>query len=319
MLAAAVKQARATTLLLFAGSMFCALATAGAESSNTELDRPWLDDSHEYISGTADNLATWMDSFFGVNRVDEEAPYSTLRLRAEPEWDELDGWDTGLSLRGKVHLPNLNKRVSLLFSDDDERTGSDDLLIDRQNAPDDIALQLTARERKNDRIDFKLGLRSTLSPKMSVRYRYQKPLSDTVIGRLSQEAIYRTDDGFASETRADLDTILGDDKVLQWTNRLRWFEDEPGLGWNTGLSLNRRLSNNRVLGYYTAISGATEPGYYTRSYGFGLRYRQNILRKWLFAELQPSYFWRRDEFEDRRQGSAAILLRLEAVFTRDWD
>jgi hypothetical protein len=319
MLAAAIRSARAAALLLLAGSMLGTLAKAWAGESPPALDRPWLDDSHEYISGTADNLATWMDSFFGVNRVDEEAPYSTLRLRVEPEWDELDGWDTGLSLRGKVHLPNLNKRVSLLFSDDDERTGSDDLLIDRQNAPDDIALQLTARERKNDRIDFKLGLRSTLSPKMSVRYRYQTSLSETVIGRLSQEAIYRTDDGFASETRADLDTILGDDKVLQWTNRLRWFEDEPGVGWNTGLSLNRRLSNNRVLGYYTAISGATEPGYYTRSYGFGLRYRQNIFREWLFAELQPSYFWRRDEFEDRRQGSAAILLRLEAVFTRDWD
>tara|TARA_R110002110_G_scaffold278023_2_gene493328 strand:+ start:43121 stop:44014 length:894 start_codon:yes stop_codon:yes gene_type:complete len=292
---------------------------ARADEDSAGLDRPWLDDSHDYVSDQADNLAAWMDSFFGVNRVDEEAPYSTLRLRLEPEWDEIDGWDTGISLRGKVHLPNLNKRVSLLFSDDDERTGSDDLLIDRQNAPDDIALQLTARERENDRIDFKLGLRSTLHPKASVRYRYEKPLSEAIIGRFSQEALYRTDDGFATETRVDLDTILDEDKVLQWTNRLRWFEDEPGLSWNTGLSLNRRLSNDRVLGYYLAIAGATEPGYYTRSYGFGLRYRQNIFRKWLFAELQPSYFWRRDEFEDRRQGSAAILLRLEAVFTRDWD
>ncbi|MFO7551843.1 MAG: hypothetical protein R6W80_10575 [Haliea sp.] len=307
-------------LLAVAASSFHSGARAEAEAEDDAgPDRPWLDESHDYVSDQADNLAAWMDSFFGVNRVDEEAPYSTLRLRVEPEWDQMDGWDTGLSLRGKVHLPKLNKRVSLLFSDDDERTGSDDLLIDRQNAPDDIALQITGRERKNDRIDFKLGLRSTLHPKMSVRYRYEKPLSESVIGRFSQEALYRTDDGFASETRGDLDTILSEDRVLQWHNRLQWFEDEPGVFWNTGLSLNRRLSNDRVLGYYLAIAGATEPGYYTRSYGFGLRYRQNIFRKWLFAELQPSYFWRRDEFEDRREGSAAILLRLEAVFTRDWD
>lgn len=311
--------ARLAGLLLVVATVSILHQGASAEEEAADLDRPWLDQSHDYVSDQADNLAAWMDSFFGVNRVDEEAPYSTLRLRLEPEWDEMDGWDTGISLRGKVHLPNLNKRVSLLFSDDDERTGSDDLLIDRQNAPDDIALQLTARERKNDRLDFKIGLRSTLHPKTSVRYRYEKPLSEGIIGRLSQEALYRTDDGFAAETRADLDTILDEDKVLQWTNRLRWFEDESGLSWNTGLSLNRRLSNDRVLGYYLAIAGATEPGYYTRSYGFGLRYRQNIFRKWLFAELQPSYFWRRDEFEDRREGSAAILLRLEAVFTRDWD
>ncbi|KJS08929.1 MAG: hypothetical protein VR73_04015 [Gammaproteobacteria bacterium BRH_c0] len=282
-------------------------------------DNVWLDSSHEYVVGKADNIAVWMDNFFGVNRVDEEAPYSTLRLRVEQEWDEMEGWETGLKLRGKVHLPKLNKRLSLLFADDDEKTGQDDLLLERQNSPDDVALQYTAREKKHYRVDFKVGLRSSLHPKTSARYRYEHPLSDSIIGRFSQEALYRTDDGFGSRTRLEFDKILDENKVLQWYNRVEWEEEESGVSMNTGLAFNRRLGEHRALGYFIAISGKTDPEAFSTAYGFGMRYRQNIYKEWLFAEVQPNYFWRRAEFEDSREGAAAILFRLEAVFTRDWD
>lgn len=300
--------------------MLCQAAVAEEpQQSPPENNGVWLDSSHDYVVHHADNIASWMDNFFGVSRVEEEAPYSTLRLRMEQEWDELDGWDSGLSLRGKVHLPKLNKRFALLFSDDDERTGTDSLLIDRQDSPDDIALQYTARERKRYRVDFKVGLRSSLHPKVSGRYRYEYPLRPDLIGRFSEEILYRTDDGFASRTRFELDKIISENKVIQWYNRVNWDEDEPGVSWRTGISFNRRLSEKRALSYFLAAGGETKPSHYTSSYGVGIRYRQNIYRHWLFAEVQPAYHWRRPEFEDSRSGSASILLRLDAVFTRDWD
>src|SRR5690606_3330243 len=235
--------------------------------------------------------------------------YSTLRLRTEQEWDEIDGWDSGLSLRGKVHLPKLNKRVALLFSDDDELTGADDLLIDRQDSPDDVALQVTARERKHYRVDFKVGLRSSLHPKASMRYRYEYPLMETLIGRFSEEVLYRGDDGFGSRTRVEFDKILGENKVVQWYNRVDWEEEENGLSWNTGVSLNRRLSDKRAIGYYVAASGDTHPDYFTTSYGLGLRYRQNIYKHWLFAEVQPSDHWRQALAVRRGEAVAQVAAR----------
>lgn len=302
----------------FAIVWLLAQSAQGLEATDTANDNTtWLDASHEYVIDNADNIAAWMDNFFGVARAEEEAPYSTLRLRLEQEWDEIDGWESGVKLRGKVHLPRLNKRLSLLFSDDDERTGSDDLLIDKQDSPNDVALQYTARERKHYRLDFKVGIRSSLHPKTSVRYRYEYPLRETLIGRFSEEILYRGDDGFGSRTRLEFDKILSKDKVVQWYNRLDWEEEKDGLWWNSGVSLNRRLSNKRALSYYIAASGATKPDYFTRSYGLGMRYRQNIYKHWLFAEVQPSYRWRRANFEDDRKGAATILFRIEAVFTRD--
>lgn len=293
--------------------------TALAEEGSGTPNGVWLDESRDYVVHHADNIAVWMDNFFGVSRVEEEAPYSTLRLRIEQEWEEIDGWDSGLSLRGKVHLPGLNQRLALLFSDEDERTGSDDLLIDRQDSPDDVALQYTARERNNHRLDFKLGLRSSLHPKVSARYRYEHPFQQDLIGRFSEEVIYRTDDGFASQTRVELDKILSDDRVIQWYNRLNWEEDEPGVSWRTGFALNRRLSDKRALSYFVSAGGETKPSHYTSSYGLGVRYRQRVYRQWLYAEIQPAYHWRRPHYEDSRRGSASILLRLDAVFTREAD
>lgn len=295
-------------------------AEGDADTGSTppgEEEAPWLDTGHAYVVQRADNIARWMDNFFGVNRVEEEAPYSTLRLRLEHEWDEIDDHESDIKLRGKVYLPKLNKRLSLLFSDDDDGIETNDL-IDKQDSPDDVALQYTAREKERYRIDFKLGLRSSLHPKASVRYRYEYPMTESLIGRFSEEVLYRGDDGFGSRTRLELDKILSDDKVLQWYNRVDWEEEESGLQWRTGLSLNRRLSDKRALGYFIGASGETSPYHLTESYGFGMRYRQNIYRPWLFIEVQPRYAWRKSYENPDREGAANILLRLEAVFTRDF-
>src|SRR5690606_29294474 len=61
----------------------------------------WLDSSHSYVVEHADNIAEWMNNFFGDVRTEEEAPYSTLRLRLEQEWDEEDQFDSDIKLRGK--------------------------------------------------------------------------------------------------------------------------------------------------------------------------------------------------------------------------
>jgi hypothetical protein len=304
-------------LVLMAFWLLLLCAGVSAEEDEVEDETPWLDQGHRYVSTRADDLAGWMDSFFGVRRVDAEAAYSTLRLRPSLEWSEQYGWDTGLSLRGKVNLPNLDERVSLLFSDEDSGSLGDELLRDQQNQSDDVALQVVGREGTHDRIDFRLGFSSGINPELAARYRYQTPLSEQVSARFRQELLYRTDDRFGTDTRFDIDVAVSADRLLQWYNRARWDEKRDGFGWNTGVTVNQRLSNNRVIGVYGTLNGRTQPRHLTQAYGMGMRYRQNLNRKWLFLEVQPGYFWRRDVLEDERRGSAEIVLRLEAVFTGD--
>lgn len=289
---------------------------------SADTEDQWLDTSHSYVVDSADNIAVWMNQFFGDARTEEEAPYSTLRLRFEQEYDEQDQFDSDIKLRGKVYLPNLNERISLLFADEDTgETGRDDLLIDEKDTPDDVTLQFKASEKKRSRIDFRLGLRSSLHLKSSVRYRYKHPISDSLLGTYSEELLHIDGEGFAARTRIEFDKALSEELLLQWHNRTDWREDISGFTWSSSLSLDKKLSEKKVIGSFVGASGAsrrTEEGSELDNYQIGLRYRQNMFRPWLFGEVQPSYRWTTTYPDDKRESAAVILFRLEAVFHKDF-
>lgn len=292
---------------------------ASKPADTTTSQAPWLDTGHRIIVSRADSIAEWMNNFFGDVRTEEEAPYSTLRLRVDQEWDQNSQFDSDIKLRGKVYLPKLNDRISLLFSDEDSgKTGRDDLLIDQRDTPDDVSLQYKARDKERYRIDYRLGLRSSLHPKASVRYLYRYPFATTLLGTVSEELGYFGDDGFGSRSRLEIDKILSEDKLLQWHNKLDWSEEISGFSWNTSLSLDKRLSEKSAFSYFVASNGVTQPDNLVESYGLGVRYRQRIHSHWLFAEVQPGYHWSKPHADIGRDGAAVILFRLEALFQRDF-
>lgn len=283
-----------------------------------ENDDHWIDTGHRSVVEKADNIAEWMNQFFGDVRSEETASYSTLRLRVEQEYDEENQFDSDLKLRGKVYLPQLNERLSLLFSDEDTGdTGRDDLLIDQRDTTEDVTLQYNAAEKERYRIDFRAGLRSSLNIKTSARYLYEYPLSESLIGTFSEEVLYLGGDGFASKTRLELDKLVGDDKLLQWHNKTEWQENLPGVYHDSSLSLDHRLSDKRAFGYFVGLNARTKPDALVNNYYLGVRYRQQVFRPWLFFEVQPSYRWSKSDREVPRENAAVILFRLEAVFQRD--
>ncbi|GIX30277.1 MAG: hypothetical protein KatS3mg124_0749 [Porticoccaceae bacterium] len=294
----------------------CALlAAAGVQGGEP---RPWYDEGHGYVTEQAQDLARWMDSFFGDLRADEEAPRSILRLRLEEEWDERDGFGADIKGRGKFYLPNLDKRVSLLLDEDDTgETETEDLLLEDEENLDDLSLQLEAIREERHRLDLRVGLRSSGYPKTSARYRYRHPFRADLWGTASQELFYLTDDGFASETRLELDHLLAADRLLQWHNRLYWVEDKPGVKWATSLALQRRLGGDRALSAFASAVGRTEPTNLVRDYAVGLRFRRKLFRPWLFGEIKPYYRWSKAESGIARENALVVLLRLEVVFSKD--
>ena len=57
--------------------------------------------------------------------------------------------------------------------------------------------------------------------------------------------------------------------------------------------------------------GRTEPCDFVKNYKFGVRFRGQAYRDFLFWEVEPSYNWRVDEPYFDREGSWRIELRLE--------
>ena len=278
-------------------------------SSSGPADETWADSSYRYVTGQGDALAQWIDSFFGVPANDAESADSVLRLLGEYEYDEESGNDQKLRLRGKVDLPRLSQRLSLVFSeDDDERR---DVSPDLQRRDSDVGLQYRLSERERSRLYLSVGLNSSLEFRSSLRYRYNLPIAERWNLRLSERLYFKEGDGFGTLSRADLDYAFDADHIVRWTSDVDYGEETDGSEWGSRISYFERLNAREAVSTFAAVSGQTDPESWVGAYALGLRYRRNVFRPWMFVEFEPSRVWRKPEPWESRSSAWVLTWRIE--------
>lgn len=292
--------------------------TEAAQSVSEENAPPvfgigWLDQTQSFASDSANALANQLDRFFGVQRSDIEAAYSALRLTSIESWNEIDGLDSGLRLRGKVHLPRINERISLIFSEED---GDGTSYYTRNSASitqeetTRVNLEVNIAEQKAHHLYFRVGLRSGLKGRASMRYRYEPVSQGKTVNRFTQSLYFKDGDGLGTFSRYQLDRVLNESSLIRWTNDVRFEESYTGAEYTSSLEFLQLRPNQTATSWYARINGETSPGYVV-SYDLGFRLRKNISREWLFVEIEPGYTWRKEALNLPRQGTPYIVLRLE--------
>lgn len=284
-------------------------ACAGGVMEDPGADN-WADKSYEYVTNRADNLAVWLDSFFGEASSDVDSADSRLRLRLEYKWDEDDGDDTKVRLRGKVDLPRLDERLSIVFSSEEDED-REDVVPGSAGEDNTAALQYRLAQTARSQLNFTVGVSSGLDFKTGLRYRYTYPISDFWRARFSERLYYKQDDGAGSVTRFDLDFSPSRDRLIRWSSDFEYGEETDGVEWGSSLAYRMRLSDEDALSYFGAVSGETDPDFLTQDYALGVRYRRNFLRKWMFFEIEPAHVWRKKTSDDNREPVWVITLRLE--------
>ena len=267
-----------------------------------------LDTSYVYVTQNSDRLAQWIDSFFGARNTDEESADSVLRLLTEYEWDQEQNDDLKIRLRGKVDLPRLNRRLSLVFSEDDDDRR--DVLPDTQRQDTDVGLVYRVAERERSRLYVSVSTNKSLEFKSSVRYRYVQPIGQSWLARFSERVYYTEDDSFGTLSRADLDYFIDHRHSVRLTADMDYGEETEGAEWGSRASFITRLSDKEAVNYFAAVSGQTDPEF-TEAYALGVRYRRNIYRPWMFVEVEPSHVWRKEDADSNRNGGWVMTLRLE--------
>lgn len=85
-------------------------------TSETE-DRTWIDRKQKDIRNWADRTSVKIDDWFGD--VDPEKPASaTIRVLVDNYWNKYDQYEVKPRIRGKIKLPTLEKKFSVVFGDD---------------------------------------------------------------------------------------------------------------------------------------------------------------------------------------------------------
>ncbi len=281
-------------------------------------DENWVDDSHAYATEQTQALTQWMDGYFGEPNYELEAAESFLRLDLTTDWDQDDGNNNKVRLRGKLQLPRVSRRLNLVFADE----SGDEFATDRDQSSldDNVGLVYEVSESKRSRFDLTMGLNwNRVRP--GVRYRYQDRFAELYSYRLTQRVQWQNGEGFYATSQAELNRALGENTFLRWNNRAVYGEETKGTEWVTRLSLfERRRTRARNLdvgiNYFGAINGFTDPRY-IRNYRVGVLYRQQIYRKFLFLEVEPAYNYRKQNADDKRQFAWSIGLTLQIALERD--
>lgn len=277
----------------------------------------WLDRTQAFTSSRADALANRVDRFFGVERSDLEAAYSSLRFGTEFRYYEGEGFDPRVRLRGRLHLPRLNERLSLIFSEDKGEGASyysqNDLLNEPQSTR--VNLEVNLGQTDKHRFDYRVGLRSNLKLRTSFRYRYESDLTESMLHRLSETVYFIDGIGFGSFTQYQVDRALNDVSLIRWSNEFRAEEDLDGVEWSTSLNHVSSYDNNFAMIYFVSMSGLSDYDYVSR-YQIGARFRRSIARPWLFLELSPAWRWDKEVGSPRRESEFFASVRLEMAIGR---
>ena len=287
-------------------------------------EETWLDSGHGYVTEKADDLTRWFDSYFGSTEADQNVASSRLRLRVTMEEDEREGTNFRVSVGGKVNLPQISKRLDLVFRGDDP---ADDIngQEDQSQSPIALQLQVGKREETRHRFDLTLGVGSG-GPKPGARYRYAIDFNDKNSLQFTERVQYEFDDGVISTSRLVLDHQLANDALLRSYSRVLWGEATDGVEASSSLQWIKfwqrqpptsRGTDERGMMVYGEVSGQTEPYEYVSNYRVGFRYRRQTYRRYLFLEFEPSYNWRVDEPYDERAGAWRIELRFEFLLFDD--
>ncbi len=288
----------------------------------------WLDRAHNYITRTLCQPAAWFDGFFGEHRAGEDWPGSLVRWRGGYRIDQAEDHSYRSEIDAGFRLPRMSERFKLTItskSGDDKGTDQADADPFDPAAPSQdgaagdrrttAGLRYSLLEARRVSLSLGGGVKFSDPPDPYVRFRLRvtEPLGEAALVRITPSVIWYRDEGLTRSLRLDVERRLGENILLRGTQSFLRKEQEPGVLWGTSLTLYDRLTPRTSVQLSASAVGTTHPDNRVERYRLATRLRQNVLRRWLFLEIEPELYWPRDE-EGRYRRYRAITFLLEMQF-----
>lgn len=293
-------------------------------------DQTWTDQKQKSIRNWVDRTANKMDSWFG--EADPKKPATaTLRVLIDNRWDEHDGYDISPRIRGRIKLPTLENRLSVVFGDDSlDDENENNIAISNLNAEADPDKKFNGKSARDDNssialrwsqaskklpfdVDADLGIRSGSDIYARLKAEKDWDLKDDFYFHAEQIYRYGIDSKNYLRTNLELTHARPNQPFLSNQFNVTYAdEQDDDLTWNNRTYRQHQFFKGNRFNY-----GIYTGGYYNESdlrlnsWGPFVSWRQPVLREWFFVQGDLNYF--NDHREDRGHYPRA-LIRLEALF-----
>ena len=265
------------------------------------------------MNNSLQSTADWLDNIFLDERNDEETASTRLIVQLDNELIEAEGVSNDVALRGKIVLPNLNRRIRLIFEGDPDSNDPTGLQEDKNSSS---AIRFLISENLRDRMNFDIGARGGLSnPRLFTRlqYRYQKDFGKTNI-RFRPTIVWDTDRDREAYLQFDFERRYGEHYFFRMSTTPRIRDIKPGWQLEQNFTLYKDLGNSRYVALEWMNDLTSEPDTELESSFLRLRFRREIWKKRLFVELGPGI--RVVDKNDLRPQLDAYL-RFELLFSNE--
>jgi len=296
------------TLLLFP-ALFSPASVAAM--SPGDMEHPLASESklargHAAITQRLQETASWLDSFFGDEREDEELASSNLRFGLSNTFLELEPAKSRIFLRGKVVLPRLERRVQLVFEGTDD--GS---LSDTADQKASSSIRYTIKDTKKKKFSLSTGFRGGLTdPHIFTRLRLSKKINrGDWLTRVTPSLVYDTRDGWEAVLRIDNEQEMGENLFFRSTTQPIWSDRKIGLVLRQDFTVFKRLSPLRYLAFDWLNEFVNAEHNKLELTKLRLRHRRAIWRDKMFLEFAPGLRFA-DEHEHRLQWEGFITLEM---------
>ncbi|WP_419810308.1 hypothetical protein [Bacterioplanoides sp.] len=302
------------------GTQSQSLPTSQAYRGETQVDKDVMDRSRdwlvEYLNSLSGNIDSFfIDTFFSEEIVSDDVKGSRAKLSfyTRRELGEPVDYKFGLSV--KVALPNTNERLKLLVeSEDEDALREGDPIESVENVEYTAALRFIINETDKWKTNIDGGIRWGLPPDPFVRLRARRYayFSEWEL-KATQRFSYFTSDGWESESDLQMNYPINITKQFRVSTRADYLLNDGFFELGYGAGLYHRLSTRSAIGFVANANGDTEFGATFDAYAAGVRYRRQIWKDYVFAELSPEIIWTRDtDYES----TPVIMFRLETVFSQ---
>lgn len=294
-------------------------------------NQTWIDRKQKLIRNWADDTSQNIDGWFGEKNTNTPAS-ATLRVLIDNRWNKYDEYDIKPRIRGKISLPNLEKKLSLVFGDDSlDNELANNVAITNENPPspdNDKAYDRRQNRDANSSLalrwsdiskrlpfatDFDVGVRSGDDIYLRLKAKKDWTLENDFFFHAEQIYRYGVDSENYLRTNLELTHARPNEAFLSDQFSLTYADmQQDDLNWDNYAFRQHQFFQGNQFNYGLYTGGYLDnSNLRLNSWGPFISWRQPLWREWFYVQTDINYY-----NDDRADHShyLSTLLRLEALF-----
>jgi hypothetical protein len=289
------------------------------------IDNTWVDRSHGFVERCLFAAADWCDRLLGGEALlDPAQAQASVWWKNDFRYDGLQHYTYRTAFRASIRLPRATRKLRLVIAGENQGDPTAAIPVDPGTPGTNVrspvrvsSLGLVYDLFRTPQTFFNVGggvqMGTPVDFYARARFQYAQPLGADTLGRFTVTGAYHAQEGPGVSSQLDFERRLSPGTTLLWSNSVSLAEGSNGWAWGTDLSLFHALSGSSSAKIGGSARGDSRPSFEVQNYRVYTGYRRNILRSWLFWELEPDVNWplREDGTRDLVWGATT---RLEVLF-----